>query len=261
MSGRIVLFRAQRVQSSDDAGISIIKTTHAPAYIPGPYTQSPPLPKLPYVPSLSYLCLSLLYTYPDQIHHIGPVRLNYRAPSSPHTFDLLRALIPSYGDGNPRSDELSFNPTLLDPRLWATLVQIYDDLPTILHSYPIPLCDEHLPTLQRIPQTPHFSLITILELPGCPDLTDATISELKILHTLSALDLSGTQISPYGMMSLAGSLLWTDPSVPGERPTRRGPWGLRILRLKDCTRITNKVYPYLLSFPLLSAIGTSPLLI
>lgn len=193
------------------------------------------------VPSLAAFCIAALAEYPLDIHQLG-LRLHYRPPLHSHQLaeDPLHSLCPSHA--------------VVDPRLWATIVQIYDNLPPEFSSFIISLGDVHLPLLQQIPSTPHFSLITILELPGCYHLTDDSISNLKHLHTLTAFDATGTNISSLAISSLVNTCLWTDP-VHGDQARRRGPWSLRVLCLKDCSRVNNAVLPYLSAFPLLSVVG------
>ncbi|KAG6818126.1 hypothetical protein H0H87_000031 [Tephrocybe sp. NHM501043] len=176
------------------------------------------------LPSLACLCLHVLARYPDQL----PV--DARRPYDPAVSDVL--------DGAKRN-----------PAYWAALVQFYDNLPDDLATLCIPLADSDVPLLQRIQQTPLFSLLTILDLPGCPHLTDTSIVNLSPLHSLVALDASKTSLSSYAIKSLAGTLLWID-----DGPLRRGPWPLRILRLRFCSSIDNTVYPHLDKFPLLTAI-------
>ncbi|KAJ7063292.1 hypothetical protein C8F01DRAFT_1229897 [Mycena amicta] len=222
---------------SNDA--SVLAFVHSnSSYIPGPYTLiDATSPGHKYVPSLAWFCILKLQKFVDQVAVIGNVRLHYRPAASASDFDLLRALFPSLG-------QPEFNWALVDPRLWATIVQIYDNLPSIFECYPIPLADEHLPLLQ-LAATPNFSLITILELPGPgSQLSDATIVGLKQLHCLCALDASATQVSSHGVKVLAGTVLWSD----GEK---KGPWGLRVLRLGNCKAIDDKVVSHLSAFPLL----------
>lgn len=194
----------------------------------GPY--APPTPPLG-VPSLVWFCVSALYRHPDQLHLLGGVRLNYRRELN--DIDLYN----------------------LDPRLWATLVQLYDRLPDKLSAYQLPLNDTHLPLLQEIPSTPSFSLLTILDLPACKDLDDATIINLKPLHSLVAFDASSTALSTDGIQRLTNTLLLREPDDEHAHLMYRGPWPLRILRLRNCAKVTNDVYPHLAKFPLLSIIG------
>lgn len=175
------------------------------------------------VPSLVYYCLLLLSNSPDQAHLLN-LRLNYR------------------------SSHFSIPDKFLDPRLWATLVQIYDGLPASLSVYNIPFYNPHLNLLQHISNTSLFSLVTILELPGCSQVTDVSITRLGALHTLVALDASSTSLTPYAIRTLAATL-------QTEGLSHRGPWTLRMLRLRNCKNITDDVFPHLAKFVLLSVIG------
>lgn len=196
----------------------------------GPYT----MPRLSSssVPSLSWLCLQRLSEFPDEVHNL-PVRLQVQEHLAIEIAEAVQ------------------DPRAVDPRLWATLAQVYDNIPTVGSSFDIPLSDANIPQLQRIPATPRFSLMTVLDLPGCAQLTDDTVCELKQLHSLAAFDGSATSLSSYAVTALARIMHWTEDRC------RRGPWGLRILRLRDCANVNNAVYPYLARFPLLSIIGTS----
>ena len=174
-------------------------------------------------PSLSSICLQIIS---HQVLPLLPFRLNYRSEITP--------------------------PFSLNPLLWITLVQIYDYLPDCVRSFNIPLHHSHLPLLQRVPSTSIFSLITILDLPACPELTDHSISALNILHSLVAFDASATTLSSYAISVLARTLVYTQYDT-----TRRGPWSLRILRLANCNNIDNTVYSHISLFPLLSVVGPS----
>ncbi|KAJ7155975.1 hypothetical protein C8R43DRAFT_998591 [Mycena crocata] len=231
-----ILLLAPTSQKSSDA--SIVKYIHPPPYISGPYTRIPDIDTLPYVPTLGWFCLTKLALFPEQVNC---TRLRYQPPPSDAEYDLLRALIPSLA----RPD---FDWAPVDPRLWVTLAQVYDNLPPIFTCYPIPLADEHVSLLQRVQSTPQFSLVTILELPGCSELSDATIVNLKHLHSLCALDASSTTLSQYAIKVLSGTVLWSDDQ------TRRGPWGLRILRLRNCRSIDDKILPHISSFHLLTVL-------
>lgn len=179
------------------------------------------------VPSLSSICILILAKFPDQIRI--PVRLHYSELTlTRHPLQLCRHL---------------------DPLLWITLVQIYDHLPDSLSSCNIPLYYQHLPLLQRVLSTSNFSLITILDLPACPDLNDQSIYTLNLLHSLVAFDASATSLSSYAIKVLARTLVYTQYDT-----TRRGPWPLRILRLRDCRKIDNTVYSHISLFPLLSVV-------
>lgn len=178
------------------------------------------------VPSLSSICLQILGDLPDPLEVNLGFRLHYRSEITP----------PS-----------SFS---LHPNLWICLVQLYDNLPACLRSYNIPLYHPHLPLLQRVHSTSLFSLLTILDLPACPDLTDNSISNLKFLHSLVAFDASETTLSSYAVKVLARTLVYTQYDT-----TRRGPWFLRILRIRNCKNIDNDVYDHISLFPLLSVVG------
>lgn len=194
-------------------------------------TYTSPIPPLG-VPSLVWFCLQALYKHPDQLHWLN-CRLNYRRELN--DIDLHN----------------------LDPRVWATLVQLYNDLPLKLVMYEMPLNDPHMSLLQEIPSTPLFSLITVVELPACPDLSDETISHFKSLHSLTALDASSTGLSTHGLYRLACTVLPRDSEDEDAPRQHRGPWPLRLLSLRNCKSITSDVYPHLTKFPLLSAVGKS----
>lgn len=196
-----------------------------------------------YVPSLVCLCIEKLALYPDQI---AGVALTY-APSEDSTqFDILKALIPFYADD-------SFSISLVDPCLWATLVQIFGtSLPEIFTTYQIPLKHTLLPLLQRIPSTPTFSLVTILELPGCTQLTDDLALTLRSLHTLTAFDASGTALSSWGLRKLLMPALLVDDT---EQSPMNGPWGLRMLRLRNCKAVDQTIFKSLEKLLLLSVLG------
>lgn len=203
-----------------------------------------------YVPTLLCLCIKKLASFPDQINGVA---LTY-ASSSQHSldFDILKALIPSYTG--------SFNVSSIDPLLWATLVQIFEDsLPQIFKTYSIPLEDDRLPILQRIPCTSRFSLITILELPGCPQLTDDVSLTLKSLHLLMALDASDTKLSSWGLRKvLMPALLIDDNEESGQSS---GLLHLRILRLRNCKSVDHTIFKTLGNLSLLSVLGTRHVLI
>ncbi|KAG6877713.1 hypothetical protein C0993_004808 [Termitomyces sp. T159_Od127] len=176
------------------------------------------------IPPLAWLCLRVLARRPALVP--VDVRLNFDARHA----HLLHAL---------------------SPPLWAALVQVYDGLPADLHYLTVSLADPHLSLLQEIPHTPRFSLLTLLDLPACPHLNDTSVVHLRRLHSLVALDASATSLSSYAIKVLAGTLLWVD-----DGPQRRGPWSLRILRLRFCDKIDDSVYSHLAKFPLLTVIGS-----
>jgi hypothetical protein len=204
------------------------------------------------VPSLVWFCLQCIAEFPDQaqLHH----KLVYQPPQPPlNDIDRLLASMLTGRCGKIQDTRDKQDLSQFDPRLWAVIAQIFDYLPSGLRTYTISLNDEALPLLQQIPNTATFSLMTILELPSCMALTDSSISQLKDLHTLTAFDASSTRISSYGLLSLARTLQMNDPLEATRR--LRGPWVLRILRLKYCSGIDDAVYATLPKFPLLSVVG------
>ena len=166
--------------------------------------------------SLVSLCIQTLLPFVDQIQL--PYRLHLRSTTL---------------------DELIPDPAHIDTRLWAALIQIYDNLPPFLASHKT---DTHLPLLQSIPSTPSFSLITLLELSSCPYLNDSSILELRFIYTVTAFDATESTLSPYAIKTLASFT---------------GLWQLRILSLRNCRHITNDAFPHFAKFPLLSVLGQS----
>ncbi|KZT68117.1 hypothetical protein DAEQUDRAFT_812282 [Daedalea quercina L-15889] len=253
MSRSIRLWRPRQTRTSDDAGITILKCT-LPQVPPkaSPYELATSGRERPsYLPSLTYFCIQALLDYPDQVHTLGPLRLTYRPPENPEAHDILRELIPFYRQGQP------LDLMQVDPRLWAVLVQLYDDLPAQLRVYTLPLADRYLLSLQRIPPTASFALVTVLELPGCKELTDENVVLLKGLHNLCAFDASGTALSAWSVKTLAKTLTITEEDEgagTGPGVYRRGPWGLRILSLRNCMNVNNEVFECLTMFPLLSVV-------
>ncbi|KAG7092451.1 hypothetical protein E1B28_008805 [Marasmius oreades] len=202
-----------------------------------------------YVPSLVSLCIRILSQYPDQVHLLPPgFYLKYHANPDHSQFDILRALIPTYSS---QSD--AFFLEQVDPRLWATLVQLFpDSLPSPFTTYPLPISDVHLPLIQSIPVTPSCAIVTILELPGCERFTDDTITKLRSFHSLVALDASDTHLTNLGVSRLASACIWCTQEL--DKPERRGPWGLRILRLRNCRGVDNVSIQILTKFILLSVL-------
>ncbi|KAL6298248.1 hypothetical protein BKA93DRAFT_744519 [Sparassis latifolia] len=253
MSKPIILWKPRPKLTSDDACTTILKYSLPPPPNPPPYASTADdTSNLSYIPSLAYFCIQKLHEYPDQVHSIGPARIAYQPPDTPESYDILRALIPFY-----RPDE-QLDLSQVDPRLWAVLIQLYSDLPEIFRTYKLALSDPHLQLLQRIPSTVDFSVLTVLELPYCLELTDDTVVELRALYNLCALDASGTALSVFGLKTLAKTLTYgEDEEHVGNslmRP-RRGPWGLRILSLRNCINVNNTIFECLESFPLLSVVG------
>ena len=254
MSRPIRLWRPSQTRSSDDAGITILKCAlPQSSRHPAPYEIAAQARGKPnHLPSLSYFCIQALLDYPEQVHALGPLRLTYRPPDTPEAHDILRELIPSYRTGE------ALDARLVDPRLWALLVQLYRDLPPQFRSYTLPLGDRHLPLLQRIPPTAEFALVTTLALPACKELTDTNIVLLKDMHSLSAFDASGTALSSWAIKVLSKTLTTVDDEDAVDVPqcaNRRGPWGLRILSLRNCMNVGKTVFDYLPLFPLLSVVG------
>ncbi|KAH9005138.1 hypothetical protein EDB86DRAFT_2881824 [Lactarius hatsudake] len=219
----IILWQNERTLSTDDAGVTILSSVSPPRtyFQPGPYYDEDPLS---HVPSLSYFCIKHLVKIPEMVYNYGPAR-PYRPPEYPESPDILRTL--------PRTPQCNVDLSKVDPRLWAVIVQVYSDLPSDLHIYRTALADKYLPSLQRIPTTEHFSLLTVLEIPGCSHLTDDTIVRLAVIHTLCVLDASNTPLTAQGIRRLSGTLRWGDDGVDTANQ-RRGPWQLRILSLRNC---------------------------
>ncbi|THH11855.1 hypothetical protein EW145_g403 [Phellinidium pouzarii] len=141
------------------------------------YAQQPR--KLRRVPRLAYFCIKALSDFPEQVYLLGSSRLHFSKDSGGH--NVLRSLFPTWKTPD-------FSLLDIDPRLWATLVQVYANPPSLLSSYPIQLSDPHLQLLQQIPSTPDFTLVTILNLQRCNELSDNTILNLKQLHNLNLRD-------------------------------------------------------------------------
>ncbi|KAF8275028.1 hypothetical protein EI94DRAFT_1712216 [Lactarius quietus] len=254
-SRAIILWQSERTLSTDDAGVTILSSINPPrAYFqPGPYfdedvdvvgTEGRRSKSLHHVPSLSYFCIKHLAKTPELIYNYGPAR-PYRVAEFPGGSDILQSF--------PRTPQGNVNLSKVDPRLWAVIVQVYSDLPSDLHIYRTALADKYIPSLQRIPTTEHFSLLTVLELPGCSYLNDDTIVRLRALHTLCVLDASNTPLSAQGIRCLSRTLRWGDDGVDIANQ-RRGPWQLRILSLRNCKQVTDNIYQYLESFLLLGVV-------
>ncbi|KAK1232216.1 hypothetical protein PQX77_004590 [Marasmius sp. AFHP31] len=206
-----------------------------------------------YVPTLVSLSIRILSQFPDQVYHLpSGFHLEYHPSPDPSQFDILRALIPTY------SSE-SFSIQDVHPQLWATLAQLYPgSLPSSFSTYPLPFYDPHLPLIQSIPSTASCAFITVLELPGCKELNDATVSQLRSFHTLVAFDASDTPLSSLGVHRLVATCLWSTEH-PGA-PERRGPWGLRILRLRNCRGVDDAALKSISKLMMLSVVdlrGTS----
>jgi hypothetical protein len=249
----IVLHPLKNIESFDDAGITVIKSILPDTTpIPAPYESLGLHPTPSYVPSLAYFAIRRLIEYPEAVHLFGGPCLRYQPPSSPQSFDIVRALIPSAF--HVRDDEECLCLCTVDPRLWALLVQVYYNLPNVFRRFILPLSDKHLPLLNQIPSSHNFTIITVLELPKCSSLTDDTISELKPLHGLCALDVSETALTSHGVQRFSWTLS-TTALEHVEPMINRGPWGLRILRLRNCKDIDDSVFSAIVNFPLLCVIG------
>ncbi|KAI0699719.1 hypothetical protein BC835DRAFT_1267548 [Cytidiella melzeri] len=253
MTQTIILWRRKATVSSDEA-CTTITSYSLPRYIPAPYepqNSSGSGTALVYVPSLQSMCIRQLAAFPEQVFTLGNISLPYRPPHSQGDYDLLRELIPNFSHASQDERFLKY----VDPRLWATLVQVYTGLPAVFRVYNLPLSDPHVPLLQQIPSNSRFALVTVLNLRGCDEVDDHTILQLRDLHGLAALDLSATALSSWGISRLSKTL----SHVPSESADigRRlsGPWELRILHLRDCMNIKDDVYESLQCFPLLSVIG------
>lgn len=243
----IFLNRAGATQSADDAGVLIMKTK-LPNYNPGPYTPQvlpydlKPRDTLRYVPPLAHFCIKSLLHNVDLIDMGSMPRIPYHPES--HT-DFLSGLVPTL-DSQTHEVDLKY----LDPRVWGTVIQIYASLPACFATYTLPLSDTHLTRIQAIRSTPYFTLLTVLELSSCPEISDETVGALKPLTNLCVLDLSRTHIGSWGVRQLSMCL-------DGNNLERRGPWALRVWSLRACVNVDDAVKDALAKFPLLSVVGTS----
>ncbi|PPQ71977.1 hypothetical protein CVT24_008194 [Panaeolus cyanescens] len=136
----------------------------------------------------------------------------------------------------------------LNPTLWLTLIQVFHNLPRYLSNYSLSFNHPDLELSQSISSTKNFALISILDLSACQQLSDTTITRLKILHNLIALNLSQTSITHIAIRNLTQSL-----SVDAQR-SPIGPWSLRLLSLRNCPNVADSVFPELVKFPLLTVI-------
>ncbi|SRR6266404_9534678 len=247
---QIILWQSEPTLSTDDAGLTILSSLNPPkAY----FRQRPYYDQdlnvagtAARVPPLSHFCIKHLVPTPELVYNYGPAR-PYLSPDFPGDADILQSLI-------PRTQQGHFNLAKVDPRLWAVIVQVYSNLPPDLLIYRTALSDKYIPSIQRIPATEHFSLLTILELPGCSCLNDDTIIRLTALRTLCVLDASNTPLSAQGIRRLSGTLGWADDGIDIAN-RRRGPWQLRILSLRNCKQVADHIYQCLESFVLLAVVG------
>ncbi|CAL1704766.1 unnamed protein product [Somion occarium] len=180
----------------------------------------------------------------SELDSIGPARIHYEPPASPSDYDLVRSLVPAFSHEDPKSTNFLAN---VDPRLWAVIIQTVSPLPEAFRTYTLPLSDIHAPLLQQIPSTPDFALLTVLELRGREEVDDQTVVQLGDLHNLAAVDLSLTVLTSWGIKTLSKTLLTSE-----DTGKRRGPWGLRIIHLRDCMKIDDSIFDCLPKFPLLS---------
>jgi hypothetical protein len=183
-------------------------------------------------PSLLLLCLHRLSDYPDQL-------------------STLKTSISLVNGRSNILDELGNDASIMDPRLWAVVIQVFSNLPDHWRTYTIAFQNEHLPLLQYIPSSERFALITVLELPSSKQVSDDWIVNLKHLHALAGLDLSMTSISSFGISRLANTLIWSQELDQ----IRLGPWNLRILDLRGCQNVDSELYKALGKFPLLCLVG------
>jgi hypothetical protein len=204
-----------------------------------------PEPRLS-VPSLAFFCLKRLLDYPEQVRYRGTPPVPYDPAKGSRSRRVLQCLV----NGEHRVGDIDLR--TLDPRMWAVIVQSFSSLPSVFRTYSIPLSDPHLPLLQSISPYDDFSLVTVVDLAECRALTDETITQLAALHTLCALDVSRTSLTSNGIARLARTLIVAeeDHVVP-----RRGPWGLRILRMRRCRKVDDGVFTQLAPFRLLSLVG------
>lgn len=241
----IFLGSHNKTEKSSDDSVMLISKMILPKYVPGPYTStstSPTSTNATAVPSLLSFCIRALLKYPDQLGSIHQRRLAYK--HSPTSRAALQSLIPHFNPDTPDDLDLS----LVDPRLWACLVQIFRDLPPCFHRYSAPLSDEYMPIIQKVQQS-EVTLLTVLDLQRCRELSDESVVNLKALHSLCCLDASDSSLTSYGIKTLSATLVRNGG-------IRRGPWGLRILRLRGCSAMDNNIFGYLKKFRLLSILGT-----
>ncbi|EJD05803.1 uncharacterized protein FOMMEDRAFT_166135 [Fomitiporia mediterranea MF3/22] len=247
MSAPIILWNPTPIRESDDAGNNIIKTTLAPPTksIPQYTAYDPEKPRrFRRVPRLASFCIRALSRYPEQLHQLGSTRLYFDRKKG-GTNSVLRAVLPKWRSPN-------FSLLDIDPRLWATIIQIYKDPPDELDFYPCQLSDPHVPLLNQIPMSPDFTLLTLLCLANSRQLTDDNILSLKVLHNLAALDVSNCMsITAHGIRLLSRTLTFN------EFGEKRGPWALRVLRMRACWTVDSSIFDCLQKFPLLTAVDLS----
>lgn len=258
----IVLDNPVKSTAYDDSGTAVVSTTLIPpSRHRALYEDFDPLAPRTFtrVPSLATFCIRALAEACEQLHILGSRRLPFpkakrkrkdaeasdesRSGREKSNNGFLRAIVRDWGASD-------FSLCSIDPRLWATLVQIYSDPPDDLRVYPVRLCDAYLPLLNQIPATSDFTLVTTLDLQGSKNITDSNIINIKILHSLCALDMGKTGVSSRAIEILSRALLL-------DNGQRRGTWRLRILRLRGCHRVDKSIFPFLSRFPHLCVVGES----
>lgn len=248
MAVPIVLWNPElsAVKLADDAGVKITKTTlpHLHSFTPRYRTYDPVRSRsFTHIPRLASFCIRVLSQYPEQLHQLGATRLHFHSGKD-GTDSVLRSVLPKWRTP-------SFSLLDVDPRLWATIIQIYSNPPDILSSYPCQLSDPHVPLLNQIPFTPDFSLITVLDLTDSSNITDSNILSLKVLHNLTALDVSRCyHLSARGIGALSRTVAFN------ELGEKRGPWMLRVLRMRSCWGVDRTIFDFIHSFPLLAVLGS-----
>ncbi|KAG8926764.1 hypothetical protein FRC02_008692 [Tulasnella sp. 418] len=208
------------------------------------------------VPSLSFCCFLVYIKYLstsergaflDELPPPRPYGANITEDEDQdQATDLLQQLIPHM---HPRSKAVNWR--LVDPRLWVTIIRLFwtETLPETFLDYELPLADPHLPYMQMLEPSSHFTLITVLNLSNKRELTDDSIVALKSLHLLVVLDVSSTKVTAKGVRKLAEALTGDE-----EGDYLQGPWRLRVLSLRGCREVDSIVEQYLAMFPLLSVI-------
>jgi hypothetical protein len=247
----ILLSAQSTYRTTDDAGTTVIKSVlPSVSACMGPYAIKPSIkaPRPCRVPSLVAMSVKALVKYPEELYKLYDWRSGY-VPNAISSKDVIRVLTEHRGNW----DDIDWS--MVDPRLWAVIVQVFNNLPHQFKTLHLPLSDPYLPLLQGIPSTPQFTLITILVLTQVNQtrlVNDNNITELRSLHSLCYLDISHNNISPHGLRRFAGTLHANGSTVP---PRGEGPWSLRVLKLVDCRQINNAAFEHMVKFPLLCLVG------
>ncbi|VDB82959.1 unnamed protein product [Peniophora sp. CBMAI 1063] len=261
---RIILWRPKYSTSSDAAGVDVTDLKSAPKeyFQDGPYAatrdQRPAARSISAgVPSLQLICLTkareLLELREDRREVLADIMPAWRDHSVHYESAVksrpVQELLPGVD-----ADPSSITPLKrVDPLTWALVIQLIRDLPSRFRCYEIALSDVHLPLFQHVPDSTQFCIITILNLAGCSHLTDDTISNLKDLHGLIALNASHCMgLSTAAITRLRNTLVRDQDAEQGT--TRRGPWRLRILWLRGCRSLNSNVFMELDKFPLLTVV-------